>query len=142
VEFVAMSVDDQQLEQLARSLGAKAVAHLDVDETARVVVERLKSEPQSVVWWRRKPQLSAVAAAAVLVLAIGILADTYGHKGGGAELEHDQAPLELQALYDDELEEVLDSLLFEAPVAELAVASLEDMSIGQLEELLQTMMED
>ena len=137
-----MSVDDQQLEQLARRLGARAGGQLDVDATARAVVERLKSEPERVVWWRRMPQLSVVAAAAVIVLAIGIIADNGGNNSREAELNLAPMPLELQALSDDELEEVFDSLSFEAPVSELAVASLEDMSVGQLEELLQTMMED
>ena len=137
-----MSVDDQQLERLARRLGERAVGQLDVDATAKAVVERLKSEPERVVWWRRMPQLSAVAAAAVIVLAIGILVDNGGNNPSEADSNLAPMPLELQALSDDELEEVFDSLSFEAPVSELAVANLEDMSLGQLEELLQTMMED
>ena len=137
-----MSMDDQQLEQLARRLGARAAGRLDVDETARAVVARLKSEPERVVWWRRKPQLSVLAAAAVIVLAIGIFSDNGGDNSSDADLALASMPLVLQALSDDELAEVFDSLSFEAPVSELAVASLEEMSVGQLEELLQTMMED
>ena len=34
-----MSMDDQQLEQLARRLGSRAVEKLDVDETAMAVIE-------------------------------------------------------------------------------------------------------
>lgn len=136
-----MSVDDQQLEQLAKRLGATAAARLDVDETARAVVERLKCEPEKVVWWRRMPMLSAVAAAAVIVLAVGILSDT--REGSGkVDSGMTQMPVELRALSFDELEEVFDSLTFEAPVSELAVVGLEDMNVGQLEELLQTMMEE
>ena len=71
-----------------------------------------------------------------------IIADNGGNYPSEADLDLAPMPLELQALSDDELEEVFDSLSFEAPVSELAVASLEDMSVGQLEELLQTMMED
>ncbi len=137
-----MSMDDQQLEQLARRLGSRAAERLDADETAKAVVERLKSEPVRLVWWRRAPRLSMMAAAAVIVLAIGILADNGGSNPGGADVSVVPTPLELQALSDDELAEVFDSLSFEAPVSELAVSSLEDMSVGQLEELLQTMMED
>lgn len=137
-----MSVDDQQLEKLARRLGARAAEQLNVDETARAVVGRLKSEPARVVWWRRTPQLSVFAAAAVIVLALGILTDFGDTRPGESNLDLAPMPFELQALSDDELAEVFDSLSFEAPVSELAVASLEDMSVGQLEELLQTMMED
>ena len=137
-----MSMDDQQLEQLARRLGSRAAEKLDVDETAMAVVERLKSEPVRLVWWRRAPRLSMMAAAAVIVLAIGILADDGGGDPSATDLNVEPTPLELQALSDYELEEVFDSLSFEAPVSELAAVSLEDLSVGQLEELLQTMMED
>ncbi|MFC1640209.1 hypothetical protein ACFL3B_05540 [Gemmatimonadota bacterium] len=137
-----MSVDDQQLEQLARRLGARAVERLDLDETANAVVARLQSETGRTMWWRRKPQLSVLAAAAVLVLAIGILVETGGNSPSESDLNLASLPLELQALSDDELEEVFDSLSFEAPVSELTVASLEDLNVRQLEELLQTMMED
>lgn len=137
-----MSIDDQQLEQLARRLGSRAVEKLDFDETARSVVERLKSEPEPVVWWRRAPRLSLMAAAAVLVMAIGIFANGGGDNASTEEQNSVPTLLELQALSDEELEEVYDSLWFEAPVSELVAASLDDMTVGQLEELLQTMMED
>jgi hypothetical protein len=137
-----MSLNDQQLEELAKRLGASAGMRLDLGQTASAVVERLKSEPETVVWWRRQmPVFGAVAAAAVMVLAIGILAHDSENKSS-MELDLVLTPVELQALSIDELKEVFDSLSFEAPVYELAVASLDDMSIGQLEELLQTMMED
>ena len=136
-----MNVDDKQLEQLAKHLGVNAAARLDVDQTARVVVERLKSEPERVVWWRRPRILSVVASAAVIFVAVGILAN--GRNDTTAlDLEPANAPLDLQALSFDELEEVFDTLTFEAPVSELSFASLDDMSVGQLEELPQTMMEE
>ena len=47
-------------------------------------------------------------------------------------------PVELQALEVAELEEVFDSLEVYAPVYELAV-NLENLTEGQLEELLRTM---
>ena len=137
-----MSVDEQQLEQMARRLGVEAAERLDVDQTARVIVERLKNESERVVWWRRIPQLKVVAAVAVLVLAIGLLADNSGDSPSDADLSVLALPLELQALSDTELDEVFDSLSFKAPVSELVLASLEDMSVGELEQLLQTMMED
>ena len=136
-----MNLDDQQLEQLAKHLGASAAAHLDVDETARAVVERLKSAPERFVWWRRMPMVQAMAAAAVIVLIVGILADGRdSHTALDLDLTH--TPSELQALSFDELGEVFDTLTFEAPVSELSVAGLDNMSVGQLEELLQTMMEE
>jgi len=136
-----MNVDDQQLEQLAKHLGASAAARLDVDDTARAVVERLKSGPERVVWWRRMPMVKAMAAAAVIVLMVGILADgPDSHTAMDLDLTH--TPFELQVLSFGELAEVFDTLTFEAPVSELSVVGLDDMSVGQLEELLQTMMEE
>ena len=40
------------------------------------------------------------------------------------------------------LVEVFDSLRLEAPISEIAAVGLDDMNMGQLEELLQTMMEE
>ncbi len=136
-----MDLDEQQLEQLAPRLGDSAAKGLNVEETARIVVARLKNEPEARFQRRRMPKFRLVAAAAVLLLAVGILVKD---KGGSAEVDvsFTATPVELQALTFDELEEVLDTLVFEAPVYELAVAGFEDMSVGQLEELLQTMMEE
>ena len=135
-------MNDRQLEQVARRLGARAGDRVDVDQTATSVVARLKREPEREKWWRRHmPVLGAVAAAAVMVLWIGILSDSGEARfveGQGLAL----AQFGLQAMSDEELEEVFDSLVFDAPVSELATAGLEEMSVGQLEELLQTMMED
>ena len=137
-----MTVDDRQLEGLAKDLGAAAGDRLDVNRTARAVMSRLKAEPERVVWWRRQmPVFQAVAAAAMVVLAIGLLSES-GPRSGEAELHMAYAPLALEAFSEDELTEVYDSLSFEAPIYELTAAGLDDMSVGQLEELLETMMED
>lgn len=137
-----MSLSDRQIEALAKRLGDEAGARLDVEGAAGGVVERLRTEPEHVVWWRRQmPVLGAIASAAAMVLAVGILAD--GSENLAGEIRDlSLAAVELQALSVDELEEVFDSLSFEAPVYELSAASLEDLSVGQLEELLQRMMED
>ncbi len=136
-----MSLDDQQLERLAGRLGTRAEARLDPERVAEGVVERLRCAPSPVVWWRRMPALSALAAAAVLVLAIGIVADNT-QDVGDVDLAFAETPAELQELSVDELAEVYDSLSFSAPVYEFTNAGLEDLSVGQLEELLRTMMED
>jgi predicted NBD/HSP70 family sugar kinase len=133
-----MTIDERQLEELARRLGARAGEKLDVDRTAREVVARLEREPARVVWWRRMPALQAVAAAAVVVLAVGVL--TMGGGGNGVVDERLlPAPYTLQDLSVDELEEVFDSLIFEAPAFEVASATLEELSVEELEELLRIM---
>ncbi len=137
-----MSLNDRQLEELAERLGETAAARLDADAVANNIIKRLEVEPKIDSWWKRQmPTYGAFAAAAVLVLALGILSEERtGRDAISPDLE--LATLELQALSVDELEEVFDSLSFDAPVYELAAVGLDDMSVGQLEELLQTMMED
>jgi len=136
-----MSIEERQLEQFAKRLGASAEANLDIDAVVSSVVERLKSSSEHRVWWRRTPVLSAVAAAAVLVVAVGILSDD-GDNVAPVDSDMAVTPTELEALSFDELAEVFDTLNFEAPVSENAGAGFDDLSVGQLEELLQTMMEE
>jgi hypothetical protein len=85
--------------------------------------------------------LGALAAAATAVLAVGILSSVNPDQGRSV-LDLAPSSAGLHALSFEELEEVYDSLSFEAPISELSVASLDDMNIGQLEELLETLMED
>ncbi len=134
-------LDREKIERLAKELGDSAASRLNVDSVADAVVERLREEdvpnPRTTRW----RSIRVVAAAAVLVLAIGLL------RLPGLNVETDDsllfgAPQTLEVLSEDELVEVIDSLQFEAPVSEIAAAGLEDLSEGQLEELLQTMMED
>jgi hypothetical protein len=137
-----MSITERQLAELTQRLGEEAGERLDVEETAAAVIERLREEPNFAGGWRQHtPVLGAIAAAAALVLAVSILSDGDGNPLlNGSDLA--AAPATLQALSVEELEEVYDSLSFEAPISELATAGLDDMNIGQLEELLETLMED
>ncbi|MFQ5705270.1 MAG: hypothetical protein ACE5HT_14770 [Gemmatimonadales bacterium] len=132
-----MTIDQSELERIAKRLGRSAAKRLDVEGTARAVIERLKAEPVRVVWWRRTRVRQAMAAAALILLAVGVL--------GRAELTRTRVvvadvavPMELQLLQVDELEEVFDSLQEEVPVHELA-ANLENLTEGQLRELLDIM---
>ena len=131
-------MDERQLEQIANRLGEEAAQKLDVEQTARAVLERLRVEPVRVVWWRRMPVLRTAAAAAVVVLTAGILITSQLGSGAG-EVVLLPAPEELDVLSVEELEEVFDSLAFDAPVYELAAARLEDLNDAQLRELLQLM---
>jgi len=133
-------MDERELERLARRLGTRAADGLDVEKVAQSVVSRLRTEPEPVpvVWWRRVPRLQAVAAAAVIVLAAGVI--TVSQMGHNRADVADLEPLaELQTLTSDELVEVFDSLVIDAPVFEYSDFGLQDMNEGQLEELLQRM---
>jgi hypothetical protein len=129
-------MDERQLERLARRLGSQAADNLDVERVARSVVQRLRTEPAPVVWWRRIPRLQAVAAAAVIVLTAGVVTVSQ-IVGDRNEIGDLPSLAELQALTTDELEEVFDSLVIDTPVFEYTDYGLHDMNEGQLQELLQ-----
>ena len=132
-----MEMDERELERVAKRLGRVAAERLDVERTAQAVVARLRVEPVAVVWWRRARVLQATAAAAVILLTVGVLVRGQVDRDAMA-LSDVAVPVELQALEVDELEEVFDSLEVDVPVYELAV-NLENLTEGQLEELLRTM---
>jgi hypothetical protein len=133
-----MAIDEREIEQLARRLGARAAGGIDVERTAGAVLQRVKQHRAQLVWWRRVPVLQAVAAAAVIVLVLGAL--LVGRFGGGSGDGAEPVLLaELQELSTDELTEVFDSLLVEAPVYESSTLGLQDLNEEQLRELLELM---
>jgi len=131
-------MDERQITQLARQLGAEAAGRIDVEQTARAVLRRVKEEPVAVRWWRQMPVLQSAAAAAVVVLTVGVLVVSQLGRNG-SEVAVLPAFTELHALSELELEQVYDSLTADAPVYELSEASLQDLNEGQLEELLAMM---
>jgi hypothetical protein len=131
-------MDERQLERMAKRLGERAEGKLDVELTAQAVLKRLREEPVRVAWWRRAPVLRGLAAAAVVVLTAGILVTNHVLDGGRTPAEL-FAPVELQELSLEELEEVYDSLAVEAPVYEMVAVGLYDLNENELEELLRLM---
>ena len=130
-------MDDKTLERIASRLGDEAAERIDVEATARAVLERLRSEPERVPWWRQVRVIQA-AAAAVVILAAGLLV----FNRGGDEVEFlggEVVPVAIESLSADELEEVVDSLFFEAPVYEQVAIGLQDLDESQLVELLDLM---
>src|SRR3989442_14348852 len=59
--------DEARLENLAKRLGARAAERLDVEATARKVVERLREQPVRRLVWVQQTWLR-IAAALVIVL--------------------------------------------------------------------------
>src|SRR5438876_7221250 len=59
---------DARLHEVAQRLGAGAAERLDVERTARAVVERLRAEPRAERWTWVQPAWLRSAAAAILVL--------------------------------------------------------------------------
>lgn len=133
-----MAIDEREIEQLARRLGARAAGRIDVERTAGAVLQRVEQHRAQPVWWRRVPVLQAVAAAAVIVLVLGAL--LVGRFGGGSGDGAEPVLLaELQELSTEELTEVFDSLLVDAPVYESSTLGLQDLNEEQLRELLELM---
>lgn len=134
-------MDDKQLEQLAAQLGDRAAEQLDLERTAKVVVERLRLESEPAVWWRKPRVVRALAAAALVLLTTGVLVTMRVASTGSRGAEVAQTELfELESLSFADLEEVFDSLTYEGPVAELSAVGLDNLDENQLRELL-TLME-
>ncbi len=133
-------MDEQRLERLAAKLGERAADRLDLDATAEGVLRRLRAEPEPVVWWRRPRVVRTLAAAALVVLAAGVLVTNRVTRAASEEGQVAQTEFfELESLTFAELEEVLDSLAYDRPVAEGSAASLDDLDERQLRQLLASM---
>ena len=98
-------MNDERLENLAKRLGTSAAARLDVEATARKVVERLREQPVRRIVWVQQTWLR-IAAALVILL------------GGAMAVRQSLIPAhtahyvadDLSDLSADELRDVLTSL--------------------------------
>ena len=97
--------DDTRLEHLAKRLGNAAAARLDVEATARKVVERLREQPVRRTVWIQQTWLR-VAAAFVIMLGGGMVVRQTLVRSGSAHAEHLVAD-DLNDLSTDELRDVL-----------------------------------
>ena len=97
--------DDTRLENLAKRLGNAAAARLDVEATARKVVERLREQPVRRIAWI---QQSWLRIAAVLVIMVGgaTLISRNVVRSDAAHTAHFVAD-DLSDLSTDELRDVL-----------------------------------
>jgi len=64
---------DAKLQEVAQRLGAGAASRLDVERTARAVVERLRAGPRAERWTWVQPAWLRIAAAAILVIGGGLV---------------------------------------------------------------------
>ena len=126
---------ERMLEQLAPQLGAEG-DRIDAAQVAAAVTARLRARSVRRQWWQRA-RLMQFAAAAAVVLAVGLgireLAQPSDGRQAGA------VPVEIQELAVAELSEVLDSLSMEAPVADLVPVGLDDLDESELTQLLKSM---
>ena len=137
-------MEDQELERLAKGLGARAERQLDVDGVAERVVQRLRSDgPQSGHGPVRRLGKRTVRRA-IQIAAVFIVVVTGGLMMRNSRMTRNVAPefavpLALDDLTEEDLTDVLDSLEFDAPVQHVGRGGIDDLSETELEELLAMM---
>ncbi len=101
-------MNSERLESLAKRLGTDAAARLNVEATARKVVERLREEPAHRTVWVQQTWLR-IAAALVIVLGGTVVASrlTPGRRPGVSTHATHLVADDLNDLSTDELRDVL-----------------------------------
>ncbi len=132
-------MEDHELEELAKALGQRPAAQLDVERVAANVLARLRADRAEALrpkraWWTAPMVLRLVAAVAVLVTG-GVLVRGALDRGRSPAVAMVTAPI-LRGLSADELTEVFDSLAIEAPIHDGVAIGLESLNEAQLKELL------
>ena len=134
---------DSRLEELAKRLGAEAADRLDIESTARKVVQRLKEEPVGRTAWIQQTWLR-IAAALVIVVGGAVVASrlTPGRRAGvSAHTAHLVAD-DLRDLSTDELRNVLssfDDLVRSDSVAVPETDDLRELDAQQLRAVLRSL---
>ena len=101
-------MNSERLESLAKRLGTDAAARLNVEATARKVVERLREEPARRTVWVQQTWLR-IAAALVIVLGGTVVASRLspGRRSGVSTHATHLVADDLNDLSTDELRDVL-----------------------------------
>jgi hypothetical protein len=129
------------LQELAQRLGARAAERLDVERTARAVVERLRTEPRAEVWvWMRPAWLRIAAAIVVLAGAAAVAIEVRtapplpsSVAAGSGELR------DLSAVQLQEVLEAVGQQDEEQPTVSAFEVGLEELSAPQLRALLESL---
>jgi hypothetical protein len=130
-----------RLENLARQLGARAAERLDVEATARKVVERLREQPAERRVWIHKTWLRIAAAVVLLVGGVVVASRlTPGRRPGVSptHLAHLVAD-DLDDLSTDQLRNVLttlDDIVSGDSVVSDSTADLHELDTQQLRTIL------
>jgi hypothetical protein len=98
--------DDARLNEIAQRLGARAAQRLDVEATARKVVERLRDEPAQRPTWIQPTWLRIAAALVIVVGGAFTLRQVWPGSESGAHVAHFVAD-DLSDLSTDQLRDVL-----------------------------------
>ena len=132
-----MNIDERRIEKLARQLGEHEGSDVDPDATADAVIARLRSHTTRERRWTVEFRVLRAAAAIILVVGSGVVFNAARQQSSGPPPLG--VPVALDGLGAGELEEVLDSLGHETPVSEFVAGGIDNLSEGELQELLATM---
>jgi len=139
---------DSKLIQLAQRLGADAAARLDVERAVQGVLRGLRQQraherrgPTLRLWWAQPAWLRA-AAVITLLAGAGLVTQRLLGPEGSPPAPVEAASEDLNALSADQLRQVLE--LVDRPLDVQRVvtaqdAGLEDLSVPQLRDLLQSL---
>ena len=130
-------MNEHELERLAQQLGHQAAERLDVEATARAVVDRLR-EPAKREGWT-PPEWLRVAAAVTLLLGTGITLQRVGTPGTPPAASYGLE--DLGELTTAELEQVLATLdrTLSTDESDAGEVNLETLTPAQLQALLQSL---
>lgn len=127
-----------RLENLARQLGARAAERLDVEATARTVVERLREQPAHRSVWIQETWLRIAAAVVLLVGGAFAVRGIWSNGDAGDHLAHLVAD-DLDDLSTDQLRNVLttlDEIVSGDNVVSDSTADLHELDTQQLRAIL------
>jgi hypothetical protein len=128
---------EERLNELARKLGARAAERVDVEATARTVVERLREQPARRTIWFRTTWLR-IAAAVVILVGGGIALRQIWPSGTVDDHTTHFIADDLSDLSADELRTLLasfDEIIGESVVPD-STSDLQELDAQQLRELL------
>ena len=130
-------MNEHELERLAQQLGRRAAERLDVDATARAVVERLR-EPVKREGWT-PPEWLRVAAVVTLLVGVGIALQRGGTTG--TQVAASYGLEDLGELTTAELEQMLATLdrTLSTDESDAGEVNLETLTPAQLQALLQSL---
>lgn len=126
---------EERLNEIARQLGARAAARLDVEATARTVVARLREQPKRRTMWIQSTWLR-IAAAVVLIVGGGLGVKSLVSTPESRVAAHLIAD-DLQDLSADELRSLLTSFdqIIDESVTD-STSDLHELDAQQLRQLL------
>lgn len=132
--------DDTKLHDIAKRLGAPAAERLDVDKTARAVVERLREQPAARPSWVQTAWLRIAAALVILAGGAFLARQLAPSRDEGHAVAH-LVTDDLRDLSADQLRQVLNTLdaTLESGRTAPSDSTLDDLDEQQLRAVLRSL---